>query len=107
MTTLVNVGALARRSLAASQNILLWRRLASSANSPQFPPKIPKLDTPEENNQARQWISTFRNSVIPKNDVELTYSRSSGPGGQVSNLLKDHVHVLIVYVLSEREQSEY
>ena len=35
---------------------------------------------------ARDWISHFRKLALDRTDVELTFSRSSGPGGQVSFL---------------------
>ena len=47
------------------------------------PPKLTKLTTPEENSAARAWIDKFKSQEIPKSLVELTFSRSSGPGGQV------------------------
>lgn len=34
---------------------------------------------------ARQWLKAFNQSVIPKSVGEVSYSRSSGPGGQNVN----------------------
>ncbi|THH21640.1 hypothetical protein EUX98_g8313 [Antrodiella citrinella] len=78
-----------RLSLRESPVTLWWRtrtqRFASSNHSTRFPPSIDTLGTPEENAQAREWIASFRTSAVIKGDVELTYSRSSGPGGQNVN----------------------
>ncbi|CAL1716143.1 unnamed protein product [Somion occarium] len=43
------------------------------------------VETPSENALAREWISKFKSQSIPKSLVELTFSRSSGPGGQNVN----------------------
>ncbi|RDB25975.1 Peptidyl-tRNA hydrolase ICT1, mitochondrial [Hypsizygus marmoreus] len=49
------------------------------------PPHISALITPEDTQAARSWISTFKTQIIPRGAVELTFSRSSGPGGQHVN----------------------
>ncbi|KAJ7593727.1 RF-1 domain-containing protein [Mycena floridula] len=63
--------------------LLPWT--ARAASSLPIPPPIPILDSPEATQQARQWISAFRTQAIPKTHVELSFSRSSGPGGQNVN----------------------
>ncbi|KAF7312153.1 RF-PROK-I domain-containing protein [Mycena indigotica] len=50
-----------------------------------IPPHIPSLGSSEETAAARVWISQFRASKIPKSAVTLSFSRSSGPGGQNVN----------------------
>ncbi|KAK7690959.1 hypothetical protein QCA50_006062 [Cerrena zonata] len=63
-----------------------WRRYSSTNyQAITSPPNIPKLETPEENNQAREWIATFKTESIPRSLVELSFARSSGPGGQNVN----------------------
>ncbi|KAI0926184.1 hypothetical protein AcW1_008416 [Taiwanofungus camphoratus] len=52
---------------------------------PRPPPSIATLDTPANNAQARAWLAEFKTRDIPKSLVDLTYSRSSGPGGQNVN----------------------
>jgi hypothetical protein len=47
-------------------------------------PRIAALVTPEDTAEARSWMSKFKEETIPRGSVELTFSRSSGPGGQVS-----------------------
>lgn len=79
MSVIFNARSYVTQSLVAAS----WRRLSSSNVSSRFPPPLLKLETSEENAQARDWIVKFKTSRIPKDDVQLTYSRSSGPGGQV------------------------
>lgn len=59
------------------------RRLGSSGATIRPPPELATLITPLENAEARGWIAEFRSFEIPKNEVELSFARSSGPGGQV------------------------
>ncbi|TFK33434.1 hypothetical protein BDQ12DRAFT_410190 [Crucibulum laeve] len=61
------------------------RFYASSASTLPKPPPLPALGTPEETALARAWIDKFRRETIPKGAVELSFSRSSGPGGQNVN----------------------
>ena len=84
MLVLSNVGVFGRKGL--SNTLLVCSRRLASSSTGHFPPSIPKLETTEENSQARQWITKFRTIDIPKGDVEFTYSRSSGPGGQVCSI---------------------
>ncbi|KAF9460362.1 hypothetical protein BDZ94DRAFT_1300001 [Collybia nuda] len=48
-------------------------------------PRIVALVTPEDTAQARSWVSKFKEETIPRGSVELSFSRSSGPGGQHVN----------------------
>ncbi|KAG6379296.1 hypothetical protein JVT61DRAFT_11751 [Boletus reticuloceps] len=62
------------------------RFVHSSANLPN-PPSILSL-TPEHEREARAWLNSFRvAATVPKHLVELSFSRSSGPGGQVEYLI--------------------
>lgn len=47
------------------------------------PPPLPALENAAQNAQAREWIQSFKSVQIPKAAVQLTFARSSGPGGQV------------------------
>jgi len=49
------------------------------------PPALLKLTNEQENSEAMDWVTKFTASStpIPRNLVELSFSRSSGPGGQV------------------------
>ncbi|KAJ7173938.1 RF-1 domain-containing protein [Mycena crocata] len=62
-------------------------RNAHSASSRPIPvpPQISALETLEENASARAWIAQFRAAQIPKESIHLSFSRSSGPGGQNVN----------------------
>jgi protein subunit release factor B len=49
---------------------------------------------------ARKWLAELRETSLPSNIGEVSYSRSSGPGGQNVNksvfLLPFHLLILIV-----------
>ena len=49
------------------------------------PPSLSELLTEEDNANASKWVRRFGGAAgkIPKELVELSFSRSSGPGGQV------------------------
>jgi len=51
------------------------------------PPGIsePEAPAPNEKDAVRSWLSNFNSITIPRDAVELTFSRSSGPGGQNVN----------------------
>jgi peptidyl-tRNA hydrolase ICT1 len=52
------------------------------------PPALKALESPEDMAQARAWLQRFRAAAsggVPKTLVELSFSRSSGPGGQNVN----------------------
>jgi hypothetical protein len=70
---------------------LLAKRFIQSAPPPSTlpkPPPIAQLVTEQDNAEASDWIAEFTapNMRIPRDLVELTFSRSSGPGGQVGCL---------------------
>ena len=39
----------------------------------------------EDHKEARTWLARFNTNTIPKDVCKLTFSRSSGPGGQNVN----------------------
>ena len=47
------------------------------------PPEVKALETSNDMKAARLWADAFRKVSIPREAVELSFSRSSGPGGQV------------------------
>ncbi|GLB41008.1 putative RF-1 domain containing protein [Lyophyllum shimeji] len=61
------------------------RNYTRPAHSLPIPPRLSALVTPEDTVKARSWISNFKTQSIPKASVELSFSRSSGPGGQHVN----------------------
>ena len=42
--------------------------------------------SPEDMDAARAWIEEFRSFALRREDVNLTFARSSGPGGQVGSV---------------------
>ncbi|KAF9815829.1 hypothetical protein IEO21_04341 [Rhodonia placenta] len=49
------------------------------------PPPLASLQNAADSAQAETWINTFKAQAIPKDLVEFSFSRSSGPGGQNVN----------------------
>ena len=47
------------------------------------PPPLSSLETSKDAAAARDWLMRFRACPIPRAAVDITFSRSSGPGGQV------------------------
>lgn len=41
----------------------------------------------QEAGEAQQWLEKFRSQSLQRSDVELTFARSSGPGGCVLTIL--------------------
>jgi hypothetical protein len=44
-----------------------------------------KWSSPEEIEEARHWVETFKVEDLPKKCITVNYSASSGPGGQNVN----------------------
>jgi len=57
------------------------------ANAPglslPIPPALLSLETKADTASAREWLDAFKVVTVPRNMVELSFARSSGPGGQV------------------------
>jgi hypothetical protein len=62
----------------------LYPRNFSTSQSLPIPPNIAVLQGPADWAEARKWVEQFKTESIPKSLVELSFARSSGPGGQVS-----------------------
>lgn len=58
-------------------------RTSHRGNALPIPPSIATLESSKDMVEARSWISRFGAVTIPKGLVEMSFSRSSGPGGQV------------------------
>ncbi|KAI0059224.1 hypothetical protein BV25DRAFT_1809392 [Artomyces pyxidatus] len=63
----------------------LRRAIRSNNEALPVPPALPNLQNKKDTEAARDWVSRFKNSTIPRNLVEITFARSSGPGGQNVN----------------------
>ncbi|KAF9046860.1 hypothetical protein BDZ89DRAFT_1099326 [Hymenopellis radicata] len=77
----------APRYIRVSQTALriCIRNAHSGAKLLPIPPELEILATPLNNTEARSWIASFRHKTIPKVLVDMSFSRSSGPGGQNVN----------------------
>lgn len=53
------------------------------ATSLPTPPPLSNLATSKDAAAAHDWLMRFRGCPIPRPVVDITFSRSSGPGGQV------------------------
>lgn len=68
------------------------RALSSTAVRLAKPSKVSKelaslrtLSTDKDHKHAREWIDSFTIDDLPREDLEVSYARSSGPGGQHVN----------------------
>jgi len=50
-----------------------------------IPPLSNELNEKEDRDAARKWIESFERRHIQRDDVDLSFARSSGPGGQNVN----------------------
>ncbi|KAF8206983.1 RF-1 domain-containing protein [Mycena galopus ATCC 62051] len=68
------------------------RNAHSGGNRPlPIPPQLTSLESTQDTALARAWIGQFRALDIPKSSVQLSFSRSSGPGGQNVNKVNTKV----------------
>jgi peptidyl-tRNA hydrolase ICT1 len=57
------------------------------------PPPLLSLQTSKDTAAAHDWLMRFKACSIPRAAVDITFSRSSGPGGQVcatNSVLRSH-----------------
>ena len=78
--------------LRCRYNLALWHFTASIVNSrlrllSRRGINTNNVDEPSEEDQklAREWLSTFDLAMVPRRVCEISFSRSSGPGGQNVN----------------------
>lgn len=76
-----------RHVLNRSRVLVALRLREFHANAPVFslpiPPALCSLENRADIAGAREWLNAFRGAIVPRNQVELSFARSSGPGGQV------------------------
>ncbi|EIW57497.1 uncharacterized protein TRAVEDRAFT_125523 [Trametes versicolor FP-101664 SS1] len=65
--------------------VFVARGTHSGRDGLPIPPPIPVIQDAAHSAEARTWIQSFKMKDIPRHAVELTFSRSSGPGGQNVN----------------------
>ena len=67
------------RSIRVFSSSFVWR-----ARAPDSLLRLVALESEADHSLARDWIEEFKEGDIPKDTWVASYSRSSGPGGQVS-----------------------
>jgi protein subunit release factor B len=72
-----------RNFFLLSQPGLILARHISGSGFPVKPPQLKTLECREDMDVARRWVEEFKKESVPKSLVEISFSRSSGPGGQV------------------------
>lgn len=104
LSTLIGVVRHAHRQPPIIRSV----RWMSSPSLPR-PPDLKILESPEDNHRARSWVEEFKSRQIPRELVELSFSRSSGPGGQVipACWLVIYLCRLLTGLYVERKQSEH
>ena len=86
---LSSLDALAGTSSSSRPRVQLLVRTARHSTSNNglsslpAPPPLSILETSKDAAAARDWLMRFRRCPIPRAAVDLAFSRSSGPGGQV------------------------
>lgn len=78
---------------------------------------LAKTHDDEDHREARTWLARFNANTIPNNICEVTFSRSSGPGGQNVNKVnskatlrihtKDFMHLVPKILHPDIEASRY
>ena len=77
------------------------------------PPPLSNLATShskDADDAARDWLIRFKGSPIPRTAVDIAFSRSSGPGGQVCLHSSFYIRIASIEHLrwrTERQQSKY
>lgn len=73
--------------LQKTQSIIATKTTTSTfaTKSPASPALTEEEEEEKEQRAARAWMTTFTPESIPKSICEVSFSRSSGPGGQNVN----------------------
>lgn len=76
-----------RHVLIRPRAFIAHRLRVFHANAPVLslpgPPALSHLENKASIVSALEWLNAFRNAKVPRQLVELSFARSSGPGGQV------------------------
>jgi hypothetical protein len=78
---------------------------------PAVAPGVPLLTAhspPKDLDAARAWVESFRSFALRREDVSLSFARSSGPGGQVSPVSITNIGLFShTSTVPECEQGQY
>ena len=95
-----------RQSILVQPPVRFFGHSARSlAAAPAALLKLPSLETEEHHRLAREWTSDFVVDDIPKQAYDITYARSSGPGGQVGVFSDGHDFVQRITLLRIRAET--
>jgi len=87
LAVMLSFGVSVTRSCLKFHKSFLFLSRKFHGNEARFglpnPPIISELITEEDAEEARTWATQFVNNKVPKEAVDFSFSRSSGPGGQV------------------------
>ena len=76
-------------SLQANSTSLLFQKHLYQTSSLQV--------TESDVNAARKWVAELRETSLPSNIGDVSYSRSSGPGGQNVNKFVSNPHAACLF----------
>ena len=108
----LSLAAPSSRRPAGYLNATAVRRLLATgrgvnAGLPTPPPAIISDSDSPQTDAVRSWLSNFKSVSIPRDAVELKFSRSSGPGGQARGISLPVDMVTKKPSVIEREQGQH
>lgn len=81
---------LATKAICAASRMILVRAGSTVAHSPS---KVSENFSDQDQSDARKWLASFTANTIPRNLGQISFSKSSGPGGQNVNKYSNHLAI--------------
>lgn len=76
---------LATRARCIASRMNLVRANSTLAHLASTMPKVSTDFSDQDQSDARKWLASFTANTIPRKLGEVSFSKSSGPGGQNAN----------------------